>query len=66
MKDFKRNAQDHIIDDILSHLENGTIGQGIARKYNYERKGNNLYFTLKAGEEIDPADIFWFGYLTNQ
>ncbi|TDX86200.1 hypothetical protein [Epilithonimonas xixisoli] len=65
MQNFTINAQDYIIDDIISHLENGTIGQAIARSWNYERKNNTLYFTLKEGAEVRLADLFWFGFLSN-
>ena len=66
MDNFTLNAQDHIIEDILSHLKNGSMGQAVARKFNYNRVGNNLYFTLKPGEEVNLSELFWFGYLTNQ
>lgn len=66
MKDFKINAQEHIIDDIISHLEGGSMGQAVARRFDYKREGNTLYFVLKPGEEPELSEIFWFGYLTNQ
>lgn len=67
MKQFKINAQDYIINDILVHLTNGTVGIGIAAEWDYERiDSNTLVFTLKSGHELKLADLFWFGYLTNQ
>lgn len=65
MKEFKINAQSDIIDDIISHLEGGSMGMAVARKFSYERKGDTLYFTLKPGQEPELSEIFWFGYLTN-
>lgn len=64
MKDFTLNAQSHIIADILEHLQNGMIGMAVARAYNYEVKGDTIYFTHKGEIELSPADFFWFGYLT--
>lgn len=64
MKTFRINAQGHIIDDIIEHLENGHAGMGIARDWDYTRDNDTLIFTLKEGSEVKPADLFWFGYLT--
>ena len=66
MEKFKINAQDYIIDDIISHLRNGSIGQAIARSWDYERKNNTLHFTLKEGAEVRLADLFWFGFHSNE
>lgn len=66
MEEFKINAQSYIIDDILSHIKNGHMGMAFANDWNYVRKGNTLYFTLKENGKVDLSVIFWFGYLTNQ
>lgn len=66
MNEFKINAQDYIIDDVISHIKNGHMGMAFAKDWEYIRKGNTLYFTLKKGGEVKPDVIFWFGYLTNQ
>lgn len=66
MEEFKINAQSYIIDDILSHIKNGHMGMAFANNWNYVRKGNTLYFTLKENGKVDLSVIFWFGYLTNQ
>ena len=65
MKEFTINAQEYIIEEILEHLEFGSVGIGIARSWNYEKlDDSNLKFTLKPGAEVNPKDFFWFGYLT--
>lgn len=64
MKEFKINAQSHIIADIIQHLNNGMMGMAIARDWSYRVKNNTIYFTLKEGCEVKPEDLFWFGYLT--
>ncbi len=65
MEEFKINAQDYIIDDILSHIKNGHMGIAFANDWNVERKGDTLHFKLKEFGKIDLSVIFWFGYLTN-
>ena len=62
---FKINAQSYIINNILSHIKNGHMGIAFAKNWNFERKGNTLYFSLKENGEVDLSVIFWFGYLTN-
>jgi hypothetical protein len=64
MTEFKINGQDWLIDDILNHLENGSIGIAIADKFEVERKDNTLYFKLKPDKDIDLSLLFWFGYHT--
>lgn len=63
---FRINAQDYIIEDILTHLTNGGTGIAIACDWDYVREGNTLIFTLKENGIIKPDVLFWFGYLTNQ
>jgi len=64
MTKFKISAQSHIIADVIQHLNFGMTGMGIARSWNYEVIKNTIYFTLKEGCEVNPEDLFWFGYLT--
>jgi hypothetical protein len=65
LNEFKLNAQEYIIDEILEHLENGTVGQGISRSWECIKiDDSNLKFSLKNGCTFNPADLFWFGYLT--
>lgn len=65
MKEFTINAQEYIIAEILEHLEHGVIGKGIARSWDCIKiDDSNLKFILKPEATINPADLFWFGYLT--
>ncbi|REC47857.1 MULTISPECIES: hypothetical protein [Chryseobacterium] len=65
MEEFIINAQEYIIEEILEHLECGSVGIGISKSWNCEKLDNsNLKFTLKPECEINPKDFFWFGYLT--
>ena len=64
MEEFKINGQDWLINDILDHLKNGSIGIAISDKFEVSRINNTLYFKLKTGKEIDLSLLFWFGYHT--
>lgn len=69
MEKFRINAQDYIIENMIEQLveslENSIIGKGIAKSWDYELIDKcTIEFTLKEGEEIKPADLVWFGYIT--
>lgn len=64
MKEFKITQQANIIDDIMEHLVDGSMGRAMARDWDYERIGNTITFKLKEGHEINLDVIFWFGYFT--
>lgn len=67
MTQFTISGQSHIIDDVLDHLKNGCMGQGIARSWNYEIISvEKILFTLKEGMKVNPTDLFWFGYFTKE
>jgi len=63
MTTFTISGQSHIIDDVIIQLQNGSFGFVITQSWNYEvLDDEKIIFTLKAGAEIKPADLFWFGY----
>jgi hypothetical protein len=68
MKEFKINAQTHIIDEICEALECSHIGFAVKDCWTIERKnfgyGSTLYFTLKEGKLVQPDVLFWFGYFS--
>lgn len=61
---FTISQQANIIDEVIEHLQDGTLGMAVARSWDYERKGNKITFTLKEGCSVDLETIFWFGYFT--
>lgn len=63
--EFKIFQQTDIIDDLMSHLENGGMGLAMAADWDYERIENVVYFKLKPGHEIKLDVLFWFGFFTN-
>ncbi len=66
LTEFEIFQQTDIIDNLMSHLENGTMGMALARDWDYERKGNFVYFKLKPGHTIKLDVLFWFGFFTNE
>ncbi len=65
MENFRINAQESIINNILEALENSILGQGIASNWDYELLNEKtIEFNLKEGKTFRIADIFWFGYIT--
>ncbi|AZA87139.1 hypothetical protein EG349_10245 [Chryseobacterium shandongense] len=65
MTEFKINAQEDIINEILEHLQCGILGQGFAMSWDCKViNSSNIVFTLKEGAKLELKDIFWFGYLT--
>ena len=65
MTEFKVFQQTSVIDDLMSHLKNGVMGMAMARDWDYERKGNFVYFKLKPRHEMKLDVIFWLGYFTS-
>lgn len=65
LTEFKIFQQTDIIDNLMSHLENGMMGIAMVNDWDYERIGNTVYFKLKPDGEIKLDVLFWFGYFTN-
>ena len=63
--EFKIFQQTNIIDNLMEHLTDGTMGIAIANDWDYERKGNTVFFKLKPGRKVKLDVLFWFGYFTN-